>query len=222
MASLSDVPQKAPTVIFDERGILAIEKPEGISSIPERDPSVPSVLRLLEQARKEKLFVVHRLDKEVSGLLLFARDAATHRTLSMAFEQRRVQKTYLALAHGLIERDTVIDKPIAEFGSGRMAVDERRGKPSRTEVHVVERLARHTLIEAHPMTGRRHQLRVHLYSIGHALCGDPRYGDLTEQSKWPRLMLHALRVQLPDSVAIECPPPPSFQDVLANSTLVPR
>jgi tRNA pseudouridine32 synthase / 23S rRNA pseudouridine746 synthase len=183
---------------------------------------VPSVQRLLEQERGEKLFVVHRLDKEVSGLLVFARDAATHRTLSMAFEQRRVHKTYLALAHGLIAKDVTIDKPIAEFGSGRMAVDERRGKPSRTEVHVVDRYARHTLLEAHPITGRRHQLRVHLYSIGHALSGDPRYGDLNEQAKWPRLMLHALRVVLPDNVTIECPPPPSFQDVLSNSTLVPR
>ncbi len=178
--------------------------------------------RALEAERGEKLFVVHRLDKEVSGLLLFARDAATHRTLSMAFEHRRVHKTYLGLAHGLLRGDTTIDKPIAEFGSGRMGVDERRGKPSRTEARVLERYQKQTLVEAHPITGRRHQLRVHFYAIGHALCGDPRYGDLTEQAKWPRLMLHAIRLVLPDNVTIECPPPASFQAVLLNSTLVPR
>lgn len=210
-----------PSVIYEARGVLAVRKPEGLSSIPERDPSVPSAQRLLEQERGRKLFVVHRLDKEVSGLLLFAEDAETHRALSMAFEQRRVTKTYLALAHGAVS-DVVIDKPIAEFGSGRMAVDEKRGKPSQTEVRAITRFPQHTLVEAHPITGRRHQLRVHFYAIGHALCGDPRYGDLTEQRRWPRLMLHALRIVVPGHDTIECPPSESFQEVLLNSTLVPR
>lgn len=202
--------------------MLAVAKAEGVSSIPERDPRAPSVQRALEAERGEKLFVVHRLDKEVSGVLLFARDAATHRTLSMAFEHRRVHKTYLGLAHGALSGNLTIDKPIAEFGSGRMGVDDKRGKASRTEVRVVERFARQTLVEAHPITGRRHQLRVHFYAIGHALCGDPRYGERVEQARWPRLMLHALRLVLPDGATIECPPPASFQDVLLNSTLVPR
>lgn len=202
-------------IVYEDAHLLVLDKPIGLSSIPERDLSVPSAQRVVEAARGERLFVVHRLDKEVSGLLVFARDEATHRTLSMAFEQHRVHKTYVALAHGVIEQGGVIDKPIAQFGSGRMGVHEKKGKPSRTEFSVVERYRAHTLVHAHPITGRRHQLRVHFYAIGHALVGDPRYGDPAEQSKWPRLMLHALRIELEGRV-IECPPPASFTEVLES------
>jgi len=210
-------------ILFEDASVLVVDKPTGLSSIPERDLAVPSAQKVLENARGERLFVVHRLDKEVSGLLVFARNAEAHRALSMAFEQRAVHKTYLALAHGRIERDGVIDKPIAQFGSGRMGVHEKKGKTSRTEYSIVERYAAHTLLHAHPVTGRRHQLRVHFYAIGHALCGDPRYGDAKQQAEWPRLTLHALRITI-DGRTIECPPPPLFVDQLERlkSTLLPR
>jgi tRNA pseudouridine32 synthase/23S rRNA pseudouridine746 synthase len=210
-------------ILHEDANLLVIDKPIGVSSIPERDVAVPSAQRLLESARGEKLFIVERLDKEVSGLLVFARDEQTHRTVSLAFEQRRARKIYVALAHGVIARDGVIDKPIAQFGSGRMGVHEKKGKPSRTEYSIVERYAAHTLVHARPVTGRRHQVRVHFYAIGHALVGDPRYGDATEQAKWPRLMLHALRVEL-EGLTVECPPPPTFVDQLERlkSTLLPR
>jgi tRNA pseudouridine32 synthase / 23S rRNA pseudouridine746 synthase len=209
----------ASRVLYEDAELLAIDKPEGLSSIPERDVSVPSLQKLLEAARGERLFVVHRLDKEVSGAILFARTAAAHRAMSIAFEERRVSKTYLALAHGAVD-DQLIDKPLAQFGSGRMGV-RADGKPSQTRVVMRERFATTTLCEAHPITGRRHQLRVHFYAIGHALCGDPRYGDRDVAAKWPRLMLHALRITIEDRT-IECAPSKSFQDVLLNSTLVPR
>jgi len=210
-------------ILFEDANLVVVDKPIGLSSIPERDLAVPSAQKLVEAERGERLFVVHRLDKEVSGILVFARDEQTHRTLSLAFEQRRVHKTYLALAHGVLASDGVIDKPIAQFGSGRMGVHEKKGKPSRTEYSIVERFARHTLVHAHPVTGRRHQLRVHFYAIGHALVGDPRYGDATEQAKWPRLMLHALRITI-EGRTIECPPPALFTDQLERlkSTLLPR
>jgi tRNA pseudouridine32 synthase / 23S rRNA pseudouridine746 synthase len=210
-------------ILFEDANVLAIDKPIGLSSIPERDLAVPSAQKVLEAERSERLFVVHRLDKEVSGLLLFARNEQAHRELSIAFEQRKVHKTYLALAHGAIAAGGVIDKPIAQFGSGRMGVHEKKGKPSRTEFEVIERYEEHTLVHAHPITGRRHQLRVHFYAIGHALCGDPRYGDANEQAKWPRLMLHALRITF-DGRTIECAPPQLFVDQLARlkSTLLPR
>lgn len=204
-------------VLYEDAHLIAVGKPEGIASIPERDLAVPSLQRVLEEARGERLFVVHRLDKEVSGAILFARDAETHRALSLAFESREVHKTYLALAHGAVV-DQTIDKPIAQFGSGRMGVKEG-GKPSQTKVVVRERYATTTLCEAHPITGRRHQLRVHFYAIGHALCGDPRYG--ARDTAFPRLMLHALKIAIGERT-IECPPPPSFQEILLNSTLVPR
>jgi tRNA pseudouridine32 synthase / 23S rRNA pseudouridine746 synthase len=207
-------------LLHEDRELIAIDKPEGLATIPERDLAVPSAQRLLESARGERLYVVHRLDKEVSGILLFARNGETHRALSMAFEQRRVHKTYLALTHGRIPDDTlIIDRPIAQFGSGRMGVDERRGKPSRTEAEILRRYAAHTLLEAHPITGRRHQLRVHFYAMGHPLVGDPRYGDPVEQARWPRLMLHASRIEVPlpsGSRTIEAAPPKTFSEVLAR------
>lgn len=214
MTRLGDIP-----IVHEDQRLLVINKPEGLASIPERDPGVPNVQKILEAARCERLFVVHRLDKEVSGLLLFARDADAHRTLSMAFESRRIEKTYAAVTHGVLAADSgVIDKPIAQFGSGRMGVDERKGKPSRTEWRVVRRRAAHTEVEAHPITGRRHQLRVHFYAIGHPLVGDPRYGDPKEQARWGRLLLHSLRVKIPHPDGGECSfevePPVSYKVVL--------
>ena len=205
-------------IVAEDARLLVVDKPEGLSSIPERDLATPCVQRVLEASRGERLLVVHRLDKEVSGLLLFARDAAAHRALSMAFEARRVLKTYAALAHGRVAEDHgVIDRPIAEFGSGRMGVHDVRGKPSRTEFRVVRRFPSHTELHAHPVTGRRHQLRVHFYALGHALVGDPRYGEPSLQRRYARLCLHALRVTLPHpdggERTFEVAPPSSFDDV---------
>jgi 23S rRNA-/tRNA-specific pseudouridylate synthase len=139
--------------------------------------------------------------------------------LNQQFEGRTVRKLYLALAHGRIPQDSgFIDKPLRAFGSGRMGVDAARGKESATAYSVLERLAACTLVEARPFTGRRHQLRVHLYSIGHPLVGDGRYGDLQAQSRFPRLMLHARRLEccLPsgEEWAVEAPVPRSFAAVL--------
>ena len=209
-------------ILFENDRFLAADKPEGLSSIPERNPAVPSLVRVLEEARGSKLFVVHRLDKEASGVILFAKDAASHRWLNDLFAARKVGKVYLVLVHGVIaEESGRIDKPIREFGSGRMGVDEARGKRSITDFRVRERLPHLTLLEAHPLTGRRHQLRVHFYSMGHPLVGDLRYGDRSLQQGYPRLMLHALRAAIPlpagGVLTIESPVPPSFHAVLRAS-----
>lgn len=188
----------APIVtLYESETILAVAKPEGIATIPERDLGVPSVRRVLEAQRGERLWVVHRLDKEVSGLLVFARSAEAHRELCRQFEQRAVSKTYVALVRGVVAPDNdVIDMPIREFGSGRMGVD-RRGKASRTGFRVLERAADCSLLEVEPHTGRRHQIRVHLYAIAHSLIGDPRYGPAGDSAAAPRLMLHAWKLVLP-------------------------
>lgn len=203
------------TLLHEDSALIAVSKPEGLATIPERDLSVPSLQRALEAQRGERLWVVHRLDKEVSGLVVFARTAAAHRSLSMAFEHRQVEKSYTVTTHGVIADDRgVIDRPIAEFGSGRMGVDARRGKPAQTAYTVTRRAAGHTLVEVRPQTGRRHQIRVHFYALGHPLVGDPRYGDLKAQAAFARLMLHArtLKIAHPDGseLSLEAPLPPSF------------
>lgn len=203
--------------------MLVVDKPEGMAAIPERDLAVPSLHKALEAERHEKLFVVHRLDKEVSGLLVFARTAAMHRNLSMAFEQRRVDKTYVALLQGVVSDDAgAIVAPIHQFGSGRMGVDPR-GKPSETRFEVLARGPAHTLVAAHPLTGRRHQLRVHFYHRGHPIAGDPRYGDRASQAAISRLLLHARNLVLPlpngGSLTLESLPGPSFDVVLDRAGL---
>jgi len=209
----------AISILYEDEDIVAADKPEGLAAIPERRPQSASLVELLQAQRGERLYIVHRIDKETSGLILFARNAEAHRRLNRQFEKRCVEKTYLALVHGrLANDDGVIDAPLRQCGSGRVAVDPQRGKPSVTEFRVVERFATTTLVEARPRTGRRHQIRVHFYHLGHPILGDPLYGDKTQQAGYPRLMLHAqtIKLQLPSgqNKTLESPLPKSFRVVL--------
>lgn len=159
--------------------------------------------------------VVHRLDREVSGVVIFARNAAAHRRLNIEFEERRVTKTYLAAVAGVPEEEKgTVDAPLREFGSGRVGVDAERGKPSLTRWRVVERAAAATLVEVRPETGRRHQIRAHFYHLGHPVLGDARYGSPESASLCRRLMLHALEISFADRdrspVVVRVEPPPSF------------
>ena len=206
-------------VLFENANVIAVAKPEGLASIPERSPERASLLASLQPLIEEKLYVVHRLDKEASGVMLFAKNPASHRFVNDQFARREVSKTYLALVHGRIEaRRGTVDKPIRAYGSGRMGVGGRRGKQSATRYEVVRYVGPCTLVEAYPTTGRRHQIRVHFYSLGHAIVGDRRYGDDEIQRRFPRLMLHALAVsfRLPtgDPITVESPVPESFSAVL--------
>jgi tRNA pseudouridine32 synthase/23S rRNA pseudouridine746 synthase len=215
------IPIAFPPILFENDDLLAVNKPEGLASIPERRQETECLIRLLESHLGRKLWVIHRLDKEVSGLIVFARNAETHAWMNEQFSTRRVKKSYRALLHGTDLPDSgMIDRPIRQFGSGRMGIDQQRGKVCMTEYAVLDRLAGYTGIEAHPVTGRRHQIRVHFYSIGHPIVGDLRYGNTAVQRSFPRLMLHAHRIafQLRDGtqVEIEAPFPASFTDVLAD------
>lgn len=209
-------------ILLEDESIVLIDKPVGIPTIPERlDARGACIKKTLEDTLGQKLLVVHRLDKEVSGLLIFAKTPEAHRFLNLEFEHRRVSKTYLALLWGYMEQSSgVIDKPIRQYGSGRMGIDEDQGKPSQTDYQVVERWKDLTLVEASPRTGRRHQLRVHFYSQGHPIVGDRRYNLPKWTEAIPRLMLHAwrLRIRHPSGryIEVECPAPQAFEDVLAS------
>jgi RluA family pseudouridine synthase len=184
-------------VLYEDEDIIALEKPINLASIPERNPEKISLLKVLQEARGKKYHVVHRLDKQVSGVILFAGNADAHRFLNAQFEHRRVRKTYLALVHGEIAEDSgVIEIPLRRFGSGRMGEDRLRGKISTTEFTVIRRQPGYSLVEIRPVTGRKHQIRAHFFILGHPVVGDPLYGDRATQRSHPRLMLHALRIQL--------------------------
>jgi tRNA pseudouridine32 synthase / 23S rRNA pseudouridine746 synthase len=206
-------------ILFESADILAVNKPEGLTSIPGSEKGKDTLVEMLSKQYDQKLFVVHRLDRDVSGVMLLARTAAAHKWLNDQFSAHTVKKTYLALVHGSPDpAQGVINKPIHKFGSGRMGVDQLRGKPSKTEYEVVETLGKFSLVKAQPLTGRTHQIRVHFYSIGHPIAGDRLYGEKAAQAAFPRMMLHAQSIvfKLPsgEEKTVEAPVPESFAAVM--------
>jgi tRNA pseudouridine32 synthase/23S rRNA pseudouridine746 synthase len=208
-------------ILFQDDNIIAIDKPSGLACIAERDRKKDNLHSQLSALYPHKIYIIHRLDKETSGVVLFAKNADTHRSLCRQFAEHTVRKTYLALLHGSVAGDSgTIDKPIRQFGSGRVAIDMERGKPSVTKYEVIERFNEFTLVHAYPVTGHRHQLRVHFYSIGYAIVGDPLYGNknprINSGAKYfvSRLMLHAEKTSfsLPSGkqMTIEAPLPESL------------
>jgi RluA family pseudouridine synthase len=202
-------------ILHEDDDLIAVDKPVKLASIPERNPERISLLKILSEARQQKLFVVHRLDKQVSGVILFAKNAETHRYMNQLFEQRKIHKTYFALVHGLInEGSGTIAKPLRRFGSGRMGEDQEKGKPCITQYTVEKCCSGYTLVKVYPQTGRKHQIRAHFFGIGHPIVGDTLYGDKSLQKKYPRLMLHAraicFRSSSQQDILIESPIPPVF------------
>lgn len=204
------------SLLFEDDDVIAVDKPDGIASIPERTPDQTDLLSRLTEQRGAPLWVVHRLDKEVSGVILFAKNAAMHRLLNDQFQEKKIDKTYIAIVHGRVTADHgVIDKAIRACGSSRMAVDEQRGKSAQTRYRVLTRTQQTSLLKVCPQTGRRHQIRVHLYSIGHPLVGDPRYGDKQLNLGFPRLYLHAQSIRFQNlhsgrEIQITSPLPDAF------------
>ena len=210
---------QAIPVIFENDDIIAVDKPEKLASIPERNREKVSLLKILSETLERKLYTVHRLDKQVSGVILFAKTPEAHRQLNLMFEHRQVHKTYMALVHGEITGQRgVIDKPLRCFGSGRMGEYIERGKPCRTEFCVLERMPGYTLVQVHPVTGRKHQIRAHFFGIGHPVVGDTLYGDKSIQKTFPRLMLHSLEIEFIEATAkkniITSKIPSSFSSVI--------
>lgn len=157
--------------------LLVVSKPAGLLTIPDRFGNKDSLQSALERDFG-KVFVVHRLDRETSGVLCFARTEAAHRHLSMQFEHHMVDKYYLVLVDGNVHQEEgEINKPIGQHPTiaGKMMITNR-GKPSLTFYRVLERFKHFTLLEALLKTGRTHQVRVHFQSIGYPLAVDAVYG----------------------------------------------
>lgn len=167
-------------LLFCDQVLLAINKPAGLLSLPDGyDLAIPHAANLLEP-RFGSLWVVHRLDRHASGVLLLARSADAHRELNRQFEGRRVVKLYHALVVGdPAWQVRTIRLPLRIDGDRlhRTVIDIRNGKPASTHFRVMERFGRYTLVEASPHTGRRHQIRAHLAAAGHPIIADGLYGD---------------------------------------------
>ena len=204
-----------PTIIFEDDDLVILNKPADFLTIPDRFiADKPSLVSFLKN-RMEDVFIVHRLDRETSGVIIFAKNKEAHRSLSMQFEHRTVDKIYLALVEGNLNKEEgEIDHAIATNmrASGKMII-AKRGKKSLTLYKVIERFKNYTLVEANIKTGRTHQVRVHFQSIGYPLAVDKLYGrndefllstikkkkyrrgkDAVERPLMSRTTLHALKV----------------------------
>ncbi len=167
-----------PEIIHSDASILIVNKPSGMPVLPDGwDPQAPYLVQVLEE-KFGPLWVVHRLDKVTSGVLLFARSAEAHRALNIQFENRAVEKEYHAFVTGDPPWNQKSARHPLRVNVGhrhRTAVDPVKGKPSVSHFKVLQRFGTHALVEARPETGRTHQIRVHLFALGHPILGDSLY-----------------------------------------------
>lgn len=165
-------------IIFENDDLVAINKPAGMLSVPDRIQSEPSLKDIL-QDRYGRIFVVHRLDKDTSGVIVFAKNETTHKDFSLQFENRETVKYYSGLVLGK-PADTTgsVDKPLVEHPVKKgMMTTATKGKPSITEYEVIEVFRHYAFLRFNLLTGRTHQIRVHMKYLGHPLVCDPLYGD---------------------------------------------
>jgi tRNA pseudouridine32 synthase / 23S rRNA pseudouridine746 synthase len=180
-------------ILFQDAAIIVVNKPAGLLSVPGKLEGRQDCLESRLRAAFWDTLLVHRLDCDTSGVMIFARTKQAQGFLGQEFEQRRAQKTYIARVHGNLQPDTgTVDLPLGTDypNRPRQMVDHLNGRPAQTEWQVVNRSNTETRVRLFPRTGRSHQLRVHMLALGHPILGDPIY-DEADAANHPRLMLHA-------------------------------
>jgi tRNA pseudouridine32 synthase/23S rRNA pseudouridine746 synthase len=178
-------------LVYQDECLLVVNKPAGLLAVPGRGVDKQDCLSARLQHEFSGVLVVHRLDMATSGLMVFARGAGIQKRLSLVFQEREVEKRYVAVVAGLLEQESgEVNLPIAADWPNRplQKIDPEFGKPSLTRYRVLSRHDDTTRVELEPFTGRSHQLRIHMATIGHPILGDALYGDV---SSAPRLLLHA-------------------------------
>jgi tRNA pseudouridine32 synthase / 23S rRNA pseudouridine746 synthase len=208
-------------IIYEDNHLLVVDKPAGLSVLPDGWEKNSEYLVKMLQEQYGKIFIVHRLDKITSGVMVFARDAEIHRALNIQFENHEAQKTYHAILEGNPKWEEKVAKHPLRANVGhkhRTMVDDRNGKPSETRFRVMKRYQESALVEAKPMTGRTHQIRVHAYALGHPLVEDLLYGA-RDRYGIPRPMLHAQSLSFTHPVSNEkvkfsAPHPADFEEAL--------
>lgn len=202
------------SVIHRDADILVLDKPSGLLSVPGRDPALSDSLATRVQKQFPQALMIHRLDKDTSGVVLMSLNRKAHAKIAAQFENRTTEKSYIAVVWGTVaDDDGLIDLPLAidPDNKPRHRVDRDNGKPAQTRWQVLERGENTTRLRLFPLTGRTHQLRVHMKAIGHVMLGDEFYADGAALSAADRLLLHAeeLAFRHPDGrdvkFTIPCP-----------------
>jgi tRNA pseudouridine32 synthase/23S rRNA pseudouridine746 synthase len=197
------MPHLSPAILYADDALIVADKPAGLLSVPAGGEGRQDCLAGRVQALYFDALIVHRLDMATSGLVLLARGPEMLRRLSLAFEQRIIGKHYIALVHGHLASDAgEIALPLGDDPDNRprQIVDPLRGRRALTRYRVISRSGSGadavSRVELRPVTGRTHQLRVHLMSIGHAIIGDPLYAPSESAARYPRMHLHAAGLAL--------------------------
>ncbi len=193
-------------IIFRDDHLLVLDKPSGLLAVPGRGPELADCLSVRVQGVFPAALVVHRLDRDTSGVFLMALTPAAQRELGRQFEARTVEKCYEAVVHGVPrEVEGTIELPLRkDFDRPpRHMVDLEQGRAAVTGYRVLESTGDRSRLELSPLTGRSHQLRVHLAAIGHPILGDPLYAEEAVRKLAPRLMLHAESLSLRHPVSGE-------------------
>ncbi|MDW3180730.1 pseudouridine synthase [Roseobacter sp.] len=190
-------PQDPLVVLHEDAEVLLVDKPAGLLSVPGKGPELADCLLTRVQAAFPDALLVHRLDRDTSGVMIFALTPHAQRHLGLQFEKRMTQKTYVARIWGVpTEKTGTVDLPLIVDWPNRprQMVDFEKGKPAQTDWRVLKDEGDTARVRLHPKTGRSHQLRVHMLALGHPILGDPFYATGPARD-FPRLMLHSLELR---------------------------
>ena len=195
-------PDTSLDILHEDHEILVVNKPAGLLSVPGKGSELADCLIARLEAVYPQVLLVHRLDRDTSGVMVFGLTPHAQRHLGLQFEKRQTKKTYLARVAGRLEPKTgTVDLPLIVDWPNRplQKVDHETGKPAVTDWRVMKASDEESRVKLYPQTGRSHQLRVHMLALGHPILGDPLYAPETAD-QYPRMMLHAeeLRLRHPD------------------------
>lgn len=212
-------------ILFLDEYFIAVNKPSGLLTIQDGyKPDLPNLKSILDN-QFGKVYTIHRLDKETSGVLIFAFSPDCHRKLSIDFEERKIKKEYRAAISGELRNDSLtIELPLRTNGDRRhrTVVDQKSGKPSITQINFLKIHNSNSVVSAFPKTGYTHQIRAHLAAINHPIINDALYNprQIGNQNYPPRLILHAYKITLlhpfdqqPMEIIAPIPPELSFLDL---------
>ncbi|MDX6645041.1 MAG: rRNA synthase [Miltoncostaeaceae bacterium] len=224
-------PEEVPLVVlYEDEHLLVVDKPAGVVTHPAAAHASGTLVHgLLARGIRggddpSRPGIVHRLDRDTSGLLVVARSPRAHRRLTRLMRDRAVERRYLGLVHGGFPPALTVDRPVGRDRRDRtrMSVATDHGREAVTHLRRLEALARFSLVEARLETGRTHQIRVHLAAVGHPVAGDPLYGRRADGLGLRRQFLHAARLSFPhpesgEIVTVESPLPPELADALERA-----